>query len=69
VEGAPERFEQLACPLVLGVGGTLGQVAGDEHGCGARPHAVDRPDRRLDRGDRIVALPVGAQVEIAELDE
>jgi hypothetical protein len=47
----------------------LGEVAGDEHGVGPRPERANRLDRGDQRRDGIAALPVRAQVGIAELRE
>jgi hypothetical protein len=69
VEGRAERGEQLARLPVLGVGGVLGEAAGDEHGIRLLPQLANRLDSRGKRRDRIVASPVGPDVQVAQLDE
>jgi hypothetical protein len=69
VQRQPERLEQGPDLLVLVVGGVLGQVAGDEHGRRARLERGDRLDGGGQPCDRVAAVPLGADVRVAELRE
>jgi hypothetical protein len=69
IERRLERRQQVANLLVLGVGGMIGQIAGNEHRVRIRHEVPDRRDRGGKHRGGIPASPVRPDVGIAELDE
>ena len=61
--------EQLAHLLVLGIGGVVREIAGDEHRIRLLPHRADRFDRRRESRHGITVGPLRSDVRIAELRE